>query len=147
MLNTISAALVVATLAAFSQTTAPGAAPAGKPADPKAKPLVLTGCVAHADADKYTVKDDKRGIFELAGKGLDIYIGKRVEINGTSTATNGLHITTGLYPSPNAAAQAGSDPVRAFTDSMPGGAAHGTGRETAPTFTVTRVTAVKGDCK
>jgi hypothetical protein len=157
MFNTTSAALVIAALATFSagQTTTPAtpatpaaaAAPAEKPADAKAKPLVLTGCIAHPTADTFTVTDQKRGVFELIGKPLDIYIGKRVEINGTSTATNGLHITTGLYPTPNLAAQAGADPVGAFTASMPGGGSRGTGAESAPTFTVKSVKTVKGDCK
>ena len=144
MLNTISGALVVAALAAFSGSQA-APAPANKPAD--AKPLALSGCIVHPDADTFTLKDDKRGIFELTGKGLDIYIGKRVEINGTSTSSSGLHITTGLYPSANVAAQAGADPVRDFNASLPGGATHGTGAEPAPKFTVTRVRTVKGNCK
>ena len=148
MFNTTSAALVVAALAVFAASPGSQApAPAQKPADAKGKPLVLSGCIVHPDADKLTLNDDKRGLFELTGKGLDIYIGKRVEINGTSTATSGLHITTGLYPSANVAAQAGADPVRDFNATLPGGGTRGTGAEPAPKFTVTRVRTVKGACK
>jgi hypothetical protein len=161
MFHTTSAALVVAALAAFggSQTATPGSpatsttstpAPAAKPADTKGKPLVLSGCIAHPDGDKFTLNDDKHGLFQLTGKPLDIYIGKRVEINGTSTTSSGLHITTGLYPTPNLAAQAGADPVGAFTASMPGGGSRGTGTtspDSAPMYTVTSVKSVKGVCK
>jgi hypothetical protein len=169
MFQTTSTALVVAALAAFaagSQTTSPAppatspapAAPtapaastpgtAGKPANQK--PLSLTGCITQTDADKYTLNDDKHGLFQLIGKPLDIYIGKRVEMNGTSTTTSGLHITTGLYPTPNLAAQAGADPVGAFTASLPGGGSRGTGTtspDSAPMYTVTSVKPVKGVCK
>jgi hypothetical protein len=170
MFHRTSAALAFIALAAFAaspvaQTTSPGTpaapatstssttstqapTPAGKPAN--AKPLSLTGCITHTDGDKYTLNDNKHGLFQLIGKPLDIYIGKRVEINGTSTTTSGLHITTGLYPTPNLAAQAGADPVGAFTASMPGGGARGTGTtspDSAPMYTVTSVKSVKGDCK
>jgi hypothetical protein len=166
MFQITSTAFVVAALAAFapgSQTTTPApsappttpatsaAAPAtlaGKPANPK--PLSLTGCITQTDPDKYTLNDDKHGLFQLIGKPLDIYIGKRVEVDGTSTTTSGLHITTGLYPTPNLAAQAGADPVGAFTASMPGGGSRGTGTtssDSAPMYTVTSVKPAKGVCK
>ena len=72
--------------------------------------------------------------FEINGHGLDIYIGKRVEASGTSSG--GLHITTGLYPSANAAAQAGADPVQTFTATLPGGTTHETAPEPLPAFAV-----------
>jgi hypothetical protein len=89
-------------------------------------------------------------LFQLIGKPLDIYVGKRVAVDGTSTTTSGLHITTGLYPTPNLAAQAGADPVGAFTASLPGGGSRGTGTtssDSAPMYTVTSVKPVKGVCK
>src|SRR5665213_2299258 len=97
MFDRASAALVFMALAAFAvspvaQTTTPAtpatpAAPAPVPARKaaNAKPLSLTGCITHADGEKYTLNDSKHGLFQLIGKPLDIYIGKRVEVDGTST--------------------------------------------------------------
>lgn len=145
MLNSISTAFFAASLVVSitAQTPAPA-----KPSDkaPKVAPLVLTGCVASPESGHFTVQDAKNGRFELSGHGLDIYIGKRVELRGNPSG--GLHITTGLYPSPNVAAQAGAmDPVQAAQAALPGGAAHGTGSQPLPKFAVTNVKTVKGDCK
>jgi hypothetical protein len=115
-------------------------------ASTQAKPDALTGCIVSPQPGTFVVKDDKKGTFALLGRRLDIYIGKRVEVQ--SDHPGGLHITTGLYPSPNVAAQAGAiDPVQAAQAAMPGGANQGTNPAALPTFTVAKVKTVKGACK
>jgi hypothetical protein len=114
---------------AASSQPAPSQSPAAGSAAGKTA-LTLTGCVARADIDRFTLDDAKNGTFELKGKALDRYIGKRVEVRGSSS---GLHITGGLWPSPNVAAQAGGlDPAQAAVAAMPGGGTQGTGPESLP---------------
>jgi hypothetical protein len=89
--------------------------------------------------------DANNGTFELKGDTIARYVGKRVEVRGSSS---GLHVTGGLWPSPNVAAQAGGlDPVQAAVAAMPGGGAHGTESNNLPEFRATRIRTVKGDCK
>jgi hypothetical protein len=95
--------------------------------------------------DRFTLNDAKNGTFELKGDTIARYVGKRVEVRGSSS---GLHVTGGLWPSPNVAAQAGGlDPVQAAVAAMPGGGAHGTESNNLPEFRATRIRTVKGDCK
>lgn len=139
----IAAVALAASVSAQTQSPAPASTPAGD--KDKSVPVTLTGCVASPESGTLTVQDEKKGRFELTGKGLDIYIGKRVEVRGRSES--GLHITTGLYPSPNVAAQAGIDPVRAAQASMPGSPDHPANAAPLPKVTVTQVKTVKGTCK
>ena len=143
MLKSIPFAVLTAALAASLSAQTKSPARAGN--KDKSVPLVLTGCVASPKAGTLTVQDEKKGRFELTGHGLDIYIGKRVEVRGRSQSA--LHITTGLYPSPNVAAQAGAiDPVRAAEANMPGNPDR-QHPAALPKITVTQVRAVKDDCK
>jgi hypothetical protein len=143
LLSFIVAAVLGAGLSAQAQSSS--APPA--PSKDKGEPVVLNGCVSTSAPGTFVVQDEKKGRFELTGQKLDIYVGKRVQVRGSSE--KGLHITTGLYPSPNVAAQAGAiDPVRAAQAAMPGSPDH-QGNPTAPMpkITVTQVKTVKGDCK
>jgi hypothetical protein len=108
------------------------------------QPGVLTGCVASPTAGTFTVEDEKQGRFQLTGKKLDVYIGKRVEVR---TSGGGLHITTGLYPSPNVAAQAGAiDPVQAARAAMPGSPDYQANNGALPTVAVAKITRLPGAC-
>jgi hypothetical protein len=139
-------AMVVLAASLSAQTTSSGSAKDAKDKDKdKTVPLVLNGCVASPEPGTFTVQDEKKGRFELTGRKLDIYIGKRVEVRGRSES--GLHITTGLYPSPNLAAQAGLDPVRAAQANLPGSPDHQADPAPLPKITVTQVKTVKGECK
>src|SRR5882724_9977642 len=136
--------VVVATLALAASVSAqtPSPAPPSATGKNKPAPLVLTGCVTSTEPGTLTLQDEKKGRFQLTGHRLDLYIGKRVQVRGGSDS--GLHITTGLYPSPNIAAQAGAiDPVRAAQAELPGSPDH---QATAllPSIAVTQVKTVKG---
>jgi hypothetical protein len=134
----LAAVLLTATVSAQAPSPAP---PASKD---KPAPVVLTGCVASPQPGTFTIEDEKKGRFQITGHRLDIYIGKRVEARGGSE--HGLHITTGLYPSANAAAQAGADPVRDARAAMPGSPDYQP-NTVLPTMTVTKIKMVKGACK
>jgi hypothetical protein len=150
----LSAAFIGISLAASlgAQSSAPNPAPASAAThapDPGARktPSVLTGCLTSPQPGAFVVRDEKQGVFALLGQRLDIYIGKKIEVRG-GDQPGGLHITTGLYPSPNIAAQAGAiDPVKAAQAAMPGGGANGTGPSALPTFAVTKIKTMKGACK
>jgi hypothetical protein len=144
LLSAIGAIMLAATVAA--QTTTPAPAKDTKDKDKeKNLPLVLNGCVTSPAPGTFAVEDEKKGRFQLTGRKLDVYIGKRVEVQGRQES--GLHITTGLYPSPNAAAQAGQDPVRDAQAQLPGSPDRATSNVPLPKVTVTQVKTVKGDCK
>jgi hypothetical protein len=138
-------ALALAGLSAQTQSTAPASTPPADKDKDKSVPLVVTGCVGSPEPGTFTVEDTKKGRFQLTGRSLDIYIGKRVEVRGRSES--GLHITTGLSPSPNGSAQAILDPVRAAQASLPGGVNRAPVDAPLPKITVTQVKTVKGDCK
>jgi hypothetical protein len=69
----------------------------------------LSGCV---DLDKnnrrsFTLADSLQGgTYTLKGVNMRDYVGKQVELTGSTS--KGLKVVGGLYPSPNVAAQAGS---------------------------------------
>lgn len=137
--SAIPALAFVATLSAQAPASAPSGSKQEKPG-----PVVLTGCVASPTPGTFTVEDEKKGRFELTGRKLDIYIGKRVQVRGSG---GGLHITTGLYPSPNVAAQAGAiDPVQAARAAMPGSPEYNANNAPLPTLTVKQVKALPGSC-
>ena len=134
----IPAVALAASLSAQSSAPQPAAAK-GKPA-----PVVLTGCVASPTPGTFTVADEKKGRFKITGRKLDVYIGKRVEVRSSG---GGLHITTGLYPSPNVAAQAGAiDPVQAARADMPGSPDYHANDAPLPTVAVTQIKALPGSC-
>src|SRR5438270_11271775 len=90
------------------QTTgSEGSSPAQR-GTPSPKLVTLVGCVAADDATpgQYTIMESKGGaIYRLSGANMRTYVGKQVEVTG---GPRRLHITGGLLPSPNAAAQAGA---------------------------------------
>jgi hypothetical protein len=83
----------------------------------------------------------------LTGKNLKKFVGRRVEILG---GPPGRRVTfrTGLWPSPNVAAQAGAmDPAQAAIANLPGGAADAVGVSPLPEFHVSQLRGVEGACE
>jgi hypothetical protein len=104
--------------------------------------VTLVGCVTGTDLSKeYHIVEGKNGaVYRLTGVDMRRYVGQRVELTGRPPKR--LHITGGLVPSPNTAAQAGAiDP--------PPAAASGTspqGNLPLPELRVRSVKAVAGGC-
>jgi hypothetical protein len=107
--------------------------------------FALSGCISAApDARKvFTLADTSRGqTYKLTGRDMHRYIGQHVEVLGTPS--KGLRIVGGLYPSPNAAAQAGAlDPAQAAIAAQSGPA--GLGRPLVE-FKVKSVRVSAGGC-
>ena len=135
--------------------TAPGAAAqAAKPSDKAAgndnKEIRLNGCISR-DAvrpGQFNFLDNDSGDrYRVTGKGLRKFVGHRVEIVGGPPG-KGITFRTGLWPSPNVAAQAGAlDPARAAVANLPGGAADAVGASPLPEFKVIRLRGVEGACQ
>jgi hypothetical protein len=114
------------------------------------KEMRLNGCISR---DRITpgqfnfLDDDGGGRYRLTGKNLKKFVGRRVEIVG---GPPGKRITfkTGLWPSPNVAAQAGAmDPAQAAIANLPGGAADAVAVSPLPEFHVIRLRGVAGACQ
>lgn len=141
-------ALIVASLSAASAAQSLAQTPETSPqasGTPEVLVQSVTGCVNRTEtSDHFTLSDVNNGTYELVGADVRKYLGKRVEAKGTSRR---LQIVGGLWPTPNAAAQAGAiDPLQAMTAAMPGGSAHGTGPEPHLEFRVQKIRTVKGRC-
>ena len=128
-------------------------ASAQKPASTKAdaqaiKTLTLTGCVEKGSTpNQFTVSDEHSGKYQVTGGRMGRYVGQRVEIAGISDPSK-LKVKGGLWPSPNAAAQAGAmDPTRAAVAAQPAGPASGTGDVDLPTLAVKSVRALARGCR
>src|SRR6476619_2232540 len=120
-----------------AQTGKPAAAPA-----PESKEVRLNGCISRdaARPGQFNFLNNNSGDkYRLTGKGLKKFVGQRVEIVGGPPG-KGVTFRTGLWPSPNVAAQAGAlDPAKAAVARMPGGAADAPGANPLPEFHVTRL--------
>jgi hypothetical protein len=118
--------------------------------DKKASPtrLELTGCVSvapEANGQFSFVEANGGGTYRLSGKGLKKYAGQRVTIVSDSS-NKGLQFRTGLWPSPNVAAQAGAlDPAQESIARQPGGAA--SVPQPANELKVVRVRSAEGACE
>lgn len=74
--------------------------------------MTLSGCVAPDAKNKNFTLTDQGDVYRLTGMNVKKYSGQRVEIVGRSRPKK-LVVQGGLYPSPNAAGQAGAlDPVQ-----------------------------------
>jgi hypothetical protein len=117
--------------------------------DKKASPtrLELTGCVSVAPEvnGQFSFVDANGGTYRLSGKGLKKYAGQRVTIVSDSS-NKGLQFRTGLWPSPNVAAQAGAlDPAQESIARQPGGAANVP--QPVNELKVVRVRSAEGACQ
>jgi hypothetical protein len=117
-----------------------------KTATPPPQIRTLTGCIVASLNDKkvLTLSDSTNGAtYWLTGTNVRDFIGKHVTVSGGLPKR--FRITTGLYPSPNVAAQAGDiDPTRAAIAAHSGTAA---GSPTGlPEFRVKSVRSIPGVC-
>ena len=117
-------------------------------ADPN-EPVTMNGCVTRSasSSKEFTFTDNTSGFqYRLSGKDVSKLIGQPLQIVG-AVDNSRLRVKTGLYPSPNVAAQAGAmDPGKAHVAAL-GGGTTGSGNPDLPTFKVARVSAVQGECK
>jgi hypothetical protein len=120
------------------------------PAKDAPKEIRLNGCISRAGGlpGQFNFLDNDSGDrYRLTGKNLKKFAGQRVEIIGGPPG-KGITFKTGLWPSPNIAAQAGAiDPATAAVARMPGGAADAPGASPLPEFHVTRLRGVEGACQ
>ena len=140
--------LVVFHTAAGAAAQAPGSS--SKPPASESKEIRLNGCISR-DAirpGQFNFLDNESGFkYRLTGKGLRKFVGQRVEIVGGPPG-KGVTFRTGLWPSPNTAAQAGAlDPAKAAVANLPGGAADSAGVNPLPEFKVIRLRGVEGACQ
>jgi len=108
----------------------------------------LTGCVSEraTESGSFTFTDTQSGgKYRLTGKKMRSYAGKMVVVFGGPNKR--LSIRGGLWPSPNAAGQAGAlDPAQESIARQAGGAAASRGDAALPEFNVVRVRTVDGSC-
>jgi hypothetical protein len=145
----LAALLVVFhTAAGAAAAQAPGSS--SKPPADESKEIRLNGCISR-DATRpgqFNFRDNESGDrYRLTGKGLRKFVGHRVEIVGGPPG-KGITFRTGLWPSPNVAAQAGAlDPAKAAVANLPGGAADAPGVSPLPELKVIRLRGVEGACQ
>jgi len=144
---TLGAALMIVSVATLTaQDQSKPAAPQEQAKTPTT--LELTGCVSlnPAAGGQYAFVDTASGgTYRLNGKNLKKYAGQRVKLTG-DTSTKRLKFKTGLWPSPNIAAQAGAlDPAQESI-ARHSGAAAGLPDGT-PELKVVRVQGVDGACQ
>jgi hypothetical protein len=134
----VGAALVlqlIGTLSAQGQTKTPTT-------------VELTGCVSlspSADGQFVFIDGASGGSYHLNGKNIKKYAGQRVTIVGDPRSKR-IQVRTGLWPSPNIAAQAGAlDPAQESIARHSGGTNMPDAR--APELRVVRMNGVEGACQ
>jgi hypothetical protein len=144
---TLGAAFMIVSVATLGAQDQSKSAAQGQAKTPTT--IELTGCISvnPAAGGQYAFVDNASGgTYRLNGKNLKKYAGQRVRIVGDPSASKRLRIKTGLWPSPNIAAQAGAlDPAQESIARHSGGAANlpdGT-----PELKVVRVHGVEGACQ
>jgi hypothetical protein len=137
---TLGAALLILSTAPMDAQDQPKPAPTT---------VELTGCISLAPSPSGQfgfVDGASGGMYRLSGKGIKKYAGQRVQIVGDPSSKR-LRIKTGLWPSPNVAAQAGAlDPAQEAIARHSGGSA-GILPDSAPELRVVRVHGVAGTCE
>jgi hypothetical protein len=110
--------------------------------------IELTGCISvtpSSNGQFAFIDAASGGTYRLNGKGLKKYAGQRVLIVGDPSSKR-LKVKTGLWPSPNIAAQAGAlDPAQESI-ARHSGAAAGV-PDATPELRVVRVHGVDGKCE
>jgi hypothetical protein len=108
----------------------------------------LTGCVSlspSADGQFVFIDGASGGSYRLNGKDIKKYAGQRVKIVGDPRSKR-IQVRTGLWPSPNIAAQAGAlDPAQESIARHSGGTNMPDAR--APELRVVRMNGVEGACQ
>ena len=120
------------------------------PAKEPSRELRLNGCISRdtKTPGQFNFRDEDTGDrYRLSGKNLRKFVGQKVEVVGGPPG-KGITFKTGLWPSPNTAAQAGAmDPAQAAVARMPGGAADAAGVSPLPELRVIRLRGVEGACQ
>jgi len=141
-------ASAIAVQIAGAQSPPPSTAKTTDKVDPN-KPVTMNGCIVRdsSTAKDFTFTDSANGFkYHLSGQDVSKFAGQPLQIVGV-VDTRKLKVKTGLYPSPNVAAQAGAmDPGKAHVAAL-GGGTTGSGSGDIPTFKVAQVSAVKGECR
>jgi hypothetical protein len=107
----------------------------------------LTGCVSVTPSanGQFVFVDAGGGTYRLNGKDVKKYAGQRVKIVGDPRSKR-LQVRTGLWPSPNIAAQAGAlDPAQESIARHSGGTNMADAR--APELRVVQMNGVEGSCQ
>jgi hypothetical protein len=147
-------ALAFAATILFGATTTHAqkdSSPRQKASSQSSTPVELTGCVSGRPAadGTFTLTDAQNGgKYRLTGKRMQKYAGRMVAVVGGPTKK--LTVSGGLWPSPNAAGQAGAlDPAQESIARQPGGGARRSdaGAVDLPPFNVVRVRTLDGACR
>ena len=122
---TLTAILLAGALGALQSAPAPSqSAPSSKTKTDPNEPVTMNGCVTRSasSAKEFMFTDNTSGFqYRLSGKDVSKLLGQPLEIVG-AVDTSRLKVKTGLYPSPNVAAQAGAmDPGKAHVAALGGG--------------------------
>ena len=107
----------------------------------------LIGCVSvtPSPSGQFAFVDAGGGTYRLNGKDVKKYAGQRVRLVG-DTKSKRIQVRTGLWPSPNIAAQAGAlDPAQESIARHSGGTNMPDAR--APELRVVRMNGVEGACQ
>ena len=149
MQSSIAVAAVASCFLVATVGAAPQAPATNSSTSPSNAAVTLTGCVSGKPiaTGEYTFIDNITGSkYRLTGKGLRKFAGQQVEI--VAGKDKSFVVKGGLFPSPNAAAQAGAiDPGQEAIARQPGGANSGTAGAGLPEFRVARVRGVPGACQ
>ena len=121
------------------------------PASPSTKsptPVELVGCVSNQPgaSGAFTFDESSGSKYRLTGKSVRKYAGQMVRVVGGPQGRK-LSISGGLWPSANAAGQAGGlDGAKESIARQPGGGGAGVGGIDLPEFRVVSVRTVDGSC-
>jgi hypothetical protein len=137
----LALSIIVAATGVAARQQQPATANAKQPA----KPLTLSGCIntSSSDSGLFTLSDAKQGTtYRLVGTDVREFVGQHVQVSGVTSRR--VQFVGGLYPSPNAAAQAGAlSPNEAAIAATSGTA---TGTRPLLEFRVKSVRATPGAC-
>lgn len=132
-------------LALTEASAATAQQPETKGARPSTNIVTLTGCII-ANPNQpggFLLSDtDQVSRYRLTGTNVRDYAGKRVQVSGSRPKR--MQIVGGLYPSPNIAAQGGSDPTKAAMAAASG--PNAAGSRPLSEFRVRSVRAISGAC-
>jgi hypothetical protein len=112
------------------------------------KPVELVGCVSGQPgvSGAFTFDESSGSKYRLTGKSVRKYAGQMVRLVGGPQGRK-LSVSGGLWPSANAAGQAGAiDGAKESIARQPGGGGSGTGGVNLPEFRVVSVRTVDGSC-
>jgi len=140
-------ALVLLSCIVFVGVAGAQSAPASSPTTSRS-PVELVGCVSNQPgaSGAFTFDESSGSKYKLTGKSVRKYAGQMVRLVGGPQGRK-LSVSGGLWPSANAAGQAGGlDPAQESIARQPGGGGAGVGSKNLPEFRVVSVRTVDGSC-